>query len=115
MKNKNVALIALVSALLLSICVLSRGQFIDSASGLLHAPTAEMNPSGTFMFTSNLLNKHAISPRWGYNTFGYGINFTFFSRLEIRYVLTIMDDKRKDNPSEIDLIRRNQDRHVKFN
>lgn len=111
MKNKNVALIALVSALLLSICVLSRGQFIDSASGLLHAPTAEMNPSGTFMITNNLLNRHAISPRWEYNTFGYGINITFLSRIEIGYVLTIIDDKRLKNPNEIDKIRFNQDRH----
>ena len=87
-------------------------QFYDSTSGLLQCPSAEMNPSGTFMITNNYLNKHTLSQgRWGYDTFAYGFDITFFSRLEIAYVCTIMDGKRRPHPSERDMILFNQDRH----
>lgn len=86
-------------------------QFLDSGSGLLQAPSAEMNRSGTFMITNNFLNKHSLSPRWGYHTFGYGFNITFWSRLEVGYVMAIFDGKRHPNPSDRDLIMFNQDRH----
>ncbi len=103
-------LILLVAVVLSSLS--AYGQFQDSGSGLLQTPSADMNQDGTFMITNNFLNKHSISERgWGYHTFGYGVNMNLWSRLEIGYVLTIFDGKRKPNPSARDLIMFNQDRH----
>jgi len=70
-----------------------------------------MNKDGTFMITNSFLNKHSLSPRWGYHTFGYGFNVNLWSRLEIGYVLTIFDGKRHPNPTARDLLMFNQDRH----
>ena len=98
-------------ALLLLTCYVSRGQFWDSSTGLLQCPSADMNPSGTFMITTNFLNEHSLTPNWGYNTLGYGINITFWNRLEIGHMCAIFDGKRRPNPSERDLILVNQDRH----
>lgn len=89
-----------------------RGQFWDSSTGLLQAPSADMNADGTFMITNNFINKHAISDwYWGYHTFMYGFHINFWSRLEIGYVCVIMDGKRKASPNARDLIMFNQDRH----
>ena len=87
------------------------GQFWDSATGLLQCPSADMNREGTFMITNNFVNEHSLSSRWGYHTFGYGFNITFWSRLEVGYVCVIFDGKRHPNPSDRDLIMFNQDRH----
>lgn len=89
-----------------------RGQFTDSATGLLQMPTAEMNHPGTLMITNNLLNKHMLAAnRWGYHTFAYGFNITCWSRIELGYVCTILDGRRRPNPGAVDLILMNQDRH----
>ena len=90
----------------------ARAQFTDSASGLLQMPTAEIEEEGTFMITNNYLNKHSLSPSgWGYDTFAYGFNIAFWNRLEVGYVCTIFDGKRKPNPTDRDKIMFNQDRH----
>ena len=90
----------------------ARAQFADSSTGLLQMPTAEMQPDGTFMITNNYLNKHSLSSSgWGYDTFQYGLAITFWSRLELGYVCTIFDGKRKPNPSWRDKVMFNQDRH----
>ena len=103
----------LVSILLLMLAAgLSRAQFLDSSSGLLQMPTALMQDDGTFMITNNYVNKNALSSRaWGYDTFQYGFSLTFWSRLEVGYVCTIFDGKRKPRPSERDRVMFNQDRH----
>lgn len=80
----------LISILLASGCLVCRGQFLDAASGLLQAPSAEMGPSGTVMISCNYLNQHATPPAWGYNTFNYGVSIVFLSRLEIGYVPTLL-------------------------
>lgn len=91
---------------------LAHAQFTDSSSGLLQMPTAEIEREGTFMITNNYLNRHSLSPvGWGYDTFAYGFNIAFWSRLEVGYVCTIFDGKRKPNPSDRDMIMFNQDRH----
>ena len=95
------------------ICFSSHGQFLDCSTGLLQMPSAELYPSGTFMITNCLLNKHTIPENyWGYNTFGYGFDITFLSRLEVYYTCILFDGKKKANPSERDLIMFNQDRHI---
>ena len=63
------------------------------------------------MITNNYLNKHALAPRWGYDTFQYGFAVSFWGRIEMGYVCTIFDGKRRPNPSERDRIMFNQDRH----
>ena len=89
----------------------ARAQFADCSTGLLQMPTAEMQPDGTFMITNNYLNKHSLSSAWGYDTFQYGFTITFWSRVEVSYVCTILDGKRKPKPSERDMLMFNQDRH----
>lgn len=94
----------------------ARAQFWDSSTGLLQAPSADMNADGTFMITNNFINKNAISKAyWGYHTFMYGFNVSFWSRLEIGYVCVILngawDPRLEEEKSERLKILRNQDRH----
>lgn len=103
----------LLSAIILLVfACMANAQFYDSGSGLIQCPSAEMHKDATFSITNNYLNSHQ-TPKWGwgYDTFGYGFAFTFWSRLEIGYVCTIFDGKRRPNPSERDKIMFNQDRH----
>lgn len=75
-------------------------------------PSAEMEEDATFMITNNLLRKEYLPTMgWGYNTFGYGFSVSLWGRLEIAYVCTIFDGKRRPNPSDRDKILFNQDRH----
>jgi len=92
--------------------VISYGQFADCSTGLLQAPTAEMQPDGTFMITNNFLNKHSLTTRgWNYNTFQYGIYVSFWERLEIGYVCTIFNDYWKGKQTREGVWMINQDRH----
>lgn len=102
----------LVSFLLL-VGIVARGQFYDCSSGLLSMPSADMNPSGTFMVTSDMINKNTISQwYWGYNTYSYGINITFWSRLEVGYVCVLTNGRKNPNPKDDrHAIMINQDRH----
>lgn len=88
-------------------------QFWDSATGLLQMPSADMNRDGTFMITNNFMNKHSISNwYWGYHTFEYGFNVSFWNRLEIGYVCVLIDGKRNPAPkSDWYRMMFNQDRH----
>ena len=81
-------------------------------------PSAEMQESGTFMISNNFLNKAYVeNPMedefyWGYNTFGYGFDITFFSRVEIAYICTLLNHNwspyAKSYRAQIMM---NQDRH----
>lgn len=110
-KKTNIRLVGISAVLMLLVCFVSRGQFWDSSTGLLQSPSAEMNKSGTFMITNNFMNEHSLASQWGYHTFGYGLNITFLKGIEVGYVCTIIDGKRHPNPTEIDLLMFNQDRH----
>ena len=77
-------------------------------------PTADMQDDGTFMITNNYLNQHSISPTgWGYDTFQYGIYVSFWKRIEIGYVCTILNGAWDPTPNKTwrQEIMRNQDRH----
>lgn len=67
-------------------------QLTDGLTGLLHMPNAEMQKDATFMLGGNFLNKHNMPNQqyWYYNTYNYYVNFTFFSRLEISYICTLV-------------------------
>lgn len=90
--------------------VISYGQFADCSTGLLQAPTAEMQADGTFSITNLVLNEHSLSPvSWDYATFQYGISVSFWERIEVGYVCTLFNGKW--SPSGKDPIMFNQDRH----
>ncbi|MBQ5582880.1 MAG: YjbH domain-containing protein [Bacteroidales bacterium] len=100
------------TTIILLSCFSARAQFVDSQPGLLQMPNAVMEENGTFMITNNYINKNALpTSGWGYDTFSYGFNLTFWSRLDVSYVCTIFDGKRRPNPTDRDLIMFNQDRH----
>lgn len=103
----------LVALLLICAAGTARAQFLDSSSGLMQAPTAEMNPSGTFMITNNWMDPHTLPDfPWGYRTFQYGFDITFWSRLEVAYVMTLIDGSKIANPpSTYWRVMKNQDRH----
>lgn len=71
----------------------ANGQALRGTTGLLHAPTAEMQADGTFMMGANVLD---LVPLHYYtfnneitHTFNYYFNITFFSFLEIGYTCTL--------------------------
>lgn len=103
----------LIAALLAAVFgIISYGQFTDCSTGLLQMPTAEMQDDGTFMVTTNFLNKHATSSRWSYHTIQYGIYVSFWDRMEIGYVCTIFNDYWQGMQSrDGDVWEVNQDRH----
>lgn len=71
-------------------------QLTDGMTGLLHMPNAEMQKDATFMMGGNLLNKHNIPSKswWGnYNTYNYYVNITFFDRVELAYICTLVQGK----------------------
>lgn len=67
-------------------------QALYGTTGLLHAPTAEMQKDKTFMFGGNVLHlvplQYLITNEIKY-TFNYYINITFFPWLEVGYTCTI--------------------------
>ena len=71
-------------------------QFTNGVTGLLHMPNAEMQKDGTFVIGGNFLNKHNLPNDnwWGYDSYNYFINITFFSRLEISYICTLVQGKK---------------------
>lgn len=73
----------------------TNAQFTNGVTGLLHMPNAEMQKDGTFVIGGNYLNKHNLPNDnwWGYDTYNYFINITFFSRLEISYICTLVQGK----------------------
>ena len=70
----------------------SHAQLTNGVTGLLHMPSAEMQKDGTFMFGGNFMNKKNLPSDywWGYNSYNYYINITFFKRLEFSYVCTLV-------------------------
>ena len=69
------------------------GQVTDGMTGLLHMPNAEMQRDGTFMLGGNYLDWKKvpfIRSGYSYNTFNYYVNTTFFKRLEVAYICTLM-------------------------
>lgn len=72
-------------------------QFTYGTTGLLHMPNAEMQKDATLVVGGNFLNKHNLPSDywWGYDTFNYFVNITFFDRLEIAYVMTLVKGQKE--------------------
>lgn len=74
-----------------------KAQFSYGTTGLLHAPTAEMQRDKTAMIGGGYLNSHATPDRWWYNTWNYYLNITYFPWLEIGCNFTIFNEWIDDN------------------
>ena len=73
-------------------CSLSLSAFSQltyGTTGLLHAPSAEMQRDKTFMVGGNFLNKELTPPTWYYHTYNYFLSVTVFPFLEIAYTCTL--------------------------
>lgn len=112
---KNRKGIAVVWICLLFGVLPGKAQMTDGVTGLLHMPSAEMQRDGTFIFGGNFLNKHNLPNQywWGYDSFNYFLNVTFFNRLELAYICTLLKGKKENSywPEETYGKFVNQDRH----
>ncbi len=71
-----------------------KGQILYGTTGLVHAPTADMQRDKTVLFGASFLNKNSLPGKWRlnsytYNTFNYYINITIFPWLEVGYDLML--------------------------
>lgn len=73
-------------------CILS-AQLTYGTTGLLHAPSAEMQRDKTVMIGGNFMNKEITPPKWTYHTYNYYLNVTIFPFLEMAYTCTLFDAK----------------------
>ncbi|NDW11544.1 hypothetical protein D0T50_01415 [Bacteroides sp. 214] len=64
-------------------------QMTYGVTGLLHAPSAEMQRDKTVILGGNFLNKEITPPTWYYHTYNYFLNVTIFPFLEISYICTL--------------------------
>ena len=64
-------------------------QLTYGTTGLLHAPSAEMQKDKTIMLGANFMNKEITPPTWYYHTYNYYLNVTFFPWLEVAYTCTL--------------------------
>ena len=116
MQRHTIHKLIMTTAVLLATAVAAHAQFADCSTGLLQMPTAEMQEDGTFMITNNFLNKHSLATgEWNYNTFQYGVTVSFWGRVEMGYICTIINGKWDPTPEDQKSYRqkiiRNQDRH----
>lgn len=77
----------------LTVAFAAKGQALRGTTGLLHAPSAEMQKPGTFMMGGNVLD---LVPMHWYDfggeishTYNYYLNVTFFPWLEVSYTCTL--------------------------
>ena len=78
-----------VVLLLVSIPYMLSAQLTYGTTGLLHAPSAEMQRDKTVMLGANFMNKEITPPTWYYHTYNYYLNVTFFPWLEVAYTCTL--------------------------
>ncbi len=68
-------------------------QMTHGTTGLLNAPSAEMQDSKTVMIGGNYLNEQLTPDKWNYGTYNYFVNATVFPFLEIAYTATMFKAK----------------------
>ena len=66
-------------------------QLTYGTTGLLHAPSAEMQADKTVIVGANFLNQELTPPHWYYHTYNYYLNVTFFPWLEVAYTCTLVN------------------------
>ncbi|MDL2299263.1 YjbH domain-containing protein [Bacteroides sp. OttesenSCG-928-E20] len=77
--------------ILLFICISNvlSAQLTYGVTGLLHAPSAEMQRDKTVMLGANFMNREITPPRWNYHTYNYYLNVTIMPWIEIAYTCTL--------------------------
>lgn len=97
MKNRYIR--HLIISLILSLLYTSptSAQHTNGTTGLLHAPSADMQKDGTFMFGGSAIDVATLSGYWSNHkreytpfTYNYYINITMFPWLEISYTCTLV-------------------------
>ena len=73
--------------------VVLSAQFTHGTTGLLNAPTAEMQDEKTVMLGANYLSDQLTPKPWDYGTYNYYLNYTIFPFLEIAYTATMFKAK----------------------
>ena len=68
-------------------------QFTHGTTGLLNAPSAEMQDAKTVMIGGNYLNERLTPKPWDYGTYNYYLNYTIFPFLEVAYTATMFKAK----------------------
>lgn len=68
-------------------------QLTYGTTGLLHAPSGEMQADKTVMLGGNFLNKEMTPPRWDYHTCNYFLNVTILPWLEVAYTCTLFQSQ----------------------
>jgi Bacterial putative lipoprotein (DUF940). len=68
-------------------------QLTYGTTGLLHAPSGEMQADKTVMIGGNFLNKEITPSRWNYHTYNYFLNVTIFPWLEVAYICTLFQSQ----------------------
>ena len=61
---------------LVCVSITLSAQFTYGVTGLLHAPSAEMQDDKTFIVGGNYLNEQITPKRWSYGTYNYFLNVT---------------------------------------
>lgn len=64
-------------------------QYSYGVVGLLHTPSAEMQPDKTVMVGGDFLNKQLTPQRFDYHTYNYYLNVTILPCIEIAYTCTL--------------------------
>lgn len=105
MKTKRLIFVVLAAAFLL-IPLSVKAQYVYGTTGLLHAPSADMQRDKTFMCGFSYLQIAATPKHWNYDTWNYYINITIFPWLEVGYTCTLHKIGLSGYPYKF----RNQDR-----
>jgi hypothetical protein len=79
----------LLTGLFLSCAFVLSAQLTYGTTGLLHAPSAEMQKDKTVMLGANFMNREITPPKWNYHTLNYYLNVTIFPFLEVGYTCTL--------------------------
>ena len=67
----------------------TRAQYVYGTTGLLHAPSADMQRDKTFLCGFSYLQVAATPKLWNYDTWNYYINITLFPWLVVGYTCTL--------------------------
>ena len=88
MYTENLKRIFIVS-LFIAIPFMLSAQLTYGTTGLLHAPSAEMQKDKTVMLGANFMNKEITPPTWYYHTYNYYLNVTILPWMEVAYTCTL--------------------------
>ncbi len=83
----------LLLGLFLGIGIALSAQMTHGTTGLLNAPSAEMQDSKTVMIGGNYLNEALTPDKWNYGTYNYFVNATIFPFFEVAYTATMFKAK----------------------